>query len=404
MTRGQSIDNHADRSDPRPLIAHVVYRFGVGGLENGIVNLVNRMPESRYRHAIVALTDVTDFRTRIRRDDVAFVELHKGPGHALPLYPRLFALFRRLAPAIVHTRNLAALEATVPAWLAGVPARVHGEHGRDMGDLTGSSRRHRMIRRVYRPFVSQYVALSSDLECSLHHGAGVPTSRIARICNGVDTHRFAPAAGERRARIEGSPFQETDLWLIGTVGRLDHVKDQRSLVAAFATSVKAHPHGRRLRLVIAGDGPARGDVEAALRESGLSDRAWLAGERSDVADILRGLDCFVLPSLAEGISNTLLEAMSTGLPIVATQVGGNPELIDDARTGRLVPAGNPGRLAEAIVAYFDDRELARRHAQAARLAAVQRFSLDGMVDRYISLYERFLQRGHAAPLRAGAGG
>jgi glycosyltransferase involved in cell wall biosynthesis len=185
---------------------------------------------------------------------------------------------------------------------------------------------------------------------------------------------------------------------------MDHVKDQRSLVKAFATAVKNHPRGDRLRLVIAGEGPARNEVEAALQCEGLSDRAWLAGERSDVADLLRGLDCFVLPSLAEGISNTLLEAMSTGLPIVATRVGGNPELIDDGRTGRLVPAGDPENLAESIVAYFDDPILARRHAQAARLTAVQRFSLDGMVDRYISLYERLLQRGHLAPLRAGAGG
>src|SRR5690349_18085479 len=119
------MNSHASFVD-RPLIAHVIYRFDVGGLENGLVNLINRMPEHTYRHAIIALTEITAFRKRILRDDVQFFALHKSPGHAVPLYPKLFRLLRQLKPAIVHTRNLAALEMTIPAWAAGVGARVHG--------------------------------------------------------------------------------------------------------------------------------------------------------------------------------------------------------------------------------------------------------------------------------------
>src|SRR5262245_51833508 len=103
-----------------PLIAHVVYRFAMGGLENGVVNLVNRMSPA-FRHAVISLTDVTDFSERVTREGVRFIALGKGPGHALKLYPRMLNLFRTLQPTIVHTRNLAALEAVVPAWLAGVP-------------------------------------------------------------------------------------------------------------------------------------------------------------------------------------------------------------------------------------------------------------------------------------------
>jgi sugar transferase (PEP-CTERM/EpsH1 system associated) len=391
------------RPDPRPLIAHIVYRFGIGGLENGIVNLVNGMPESRYRHAIVALTEVTDFRARIARSDVAFVELNKGPGHALPLYPKLFSLFRRLAPAIVHTRNLAALEATVPAWLAGVRVRVHGEHGRDMGDITGSGWRRRWIRHLYRPFVTRYVAVSSELEHYLNEVVGIPGIRVERICNGVDTRRFAPAPGDCRMPIDGCPFRDPGAWLVGTVGRMDYVKDQRTLIHAFAAATRKHPRGDRMRLLIVGDGPARTEIEAALQDAKVKDRAWLPGERSDVADILRGLDCFVLPSLAEGISNTVLEAMATALPIIATRVGGNSELLDES-TACLVSAGDANAIAQALHAYFDDRSLARRHAQAARLTAVQRYSLDGMVSRYVSLYDRLLARGHALALGTDARG
>ncbi|MCX7901461.1 MAG: glycosyltransferase, partial [Burkholderiaceae bacterium] len=160
-------------SDVRPLIVHVVYRFAVGGLENGVVNLINHLPHERWRHTVVALTDVCErFRQRVQRDDVAYVSLHKPAGHGVRLYPRLFRLFRELRPAIVHTRNLAALEATVPAWAAGVPVRMHGEHGRDIDDLDGTSRKHRLLRRLYRPFVQQYVALSRDLERYLIEAIG----------------------------------------------------------------------------------------------------------------------------------------------------------------------------------------------------------------------------------------
>jgi glycosyltransferase involved in cell wall biosynthesis len=184
---------------------------------------------------------------------------------------------------------------------------------------------------------------------------------------------------------------------------MDHVKDQRALVQAFASATNAHPEGDRMRLVVVGDGPARTEIEAALRANGVTDRAWLPGERSDVADVLRGLDCFVLPSLAEGISNTLLEAMATGLPIIATQVGGNTELLDDSKAC-LVPAGDPPKIARALLTYFDDPALARRHAEAARLTAVQHYSLDGMISRYIALYDRFLRRGHAVQVHADASG
>ena len=110
----------ASNGDRRPLVAHVIYRLGIGGLENGVVNLVNRLPEARFRHAIVCLTDYTDFRRRIARPDVSVHAIHKGPGHDPGAWLRLYRLFRTLRPAVVHTRNLGCLEALLPAWLAGV--------------------------------------------------------------------------------------------------------------------------------------------------------------------------------------------------------------------------------------------------------------------------------------------
>ena len=384
-----------------PLIVHVVYRFAVGGLENGVVNLINRLPPQSWRHAVISLTDVdAAFAARLSSAAVGCVALHKAPGHAVRLYPRLVALLRELKPAIVHTRNLAALEATLPAWIAGVPARLHGEHGRDVGDLDGSSRRYQRVRRLFRPFVTRYVALSPDLASYLRERVGVPATRIDQVYNGVDTARFRPAPGGRAA-IDACPFREADHWLVGTVGRMEKVKDQINLARAFVSAVCADPEARaRLRLVLVGDGKLKREVETILESAGVRELAWFAGERADVVPLLQGLDCFVLPSLAEGVSNTILEAMACGLPVVATRVGANAELVEQDVTGRTVPAADSDALAREIGAYFTTPALARQHGQAGRRRVERRFSLERMVDDYDRVY-RGLLRTHR-PVRSAA--
>ena len=373
-----------------PLIVHVVHGFAVGGLENGLVNLVNRMPAQRWRHAIVSLTRVSSrFAERVQRPDVRFIELDKRPGHLVRDYPRLYRLFRQLRPALVHTRNLAALEATVPAWAAGVPVRIHGEHGWNREDPDGRSRRYRYVRRLYRPFVSRYVALSCHLEEYLERQVGVRTQRISQIYNGVDTERFRPA--EARQPIAGCPFADPEDFVVGWAGRMDPVKDVPGLLGAFSQALqRSAAAARRLRLVLVGDGPMRAAIEEVVARQGLRERVWLAGERADVAELMRGFDCFVLPSLGEGISNTMLEAMATRLPIVATRVGGNGELVESGMTGLLVPAGDSAALCAALLRYFADRAMARRHAKAARRVAEARFSLNRMVADYCNLYETAL--------------
>ncbi len=382
----------------RSLVMHVVYRFDVGGLENGVVNLINRMPADRFRHVVVALTQcVPSFRARIERPDTQFVSLDKPPGHGVRLYPRLYRLFREYRPAIVHTRNLAALEAVVPAAAAGVPVRVHGEHGWDVFDPAGTRTTFRLVRRLYRPFVGRYVALSGHIAQYLAEAVGVPAARIERICNGVDTVRFRPAAGGRQA-LDGAPPVPADAVLIGTVGRLQAVKDQPMLVRAVSHLVAQRARGaERLRLAIVGDGPLRDTIASEVRAGGIGDRVWLAGERADVPDVMRSLDVFALPSLGEGISNTILEAMASGLPVVATDVGGNAELIDPGRTGALAAPADHVALADALAPYVAYGDVRRRHGEAGRRCVEAGFSLDGMVDRYVALYQHMI--GAALPSR-----
>jgi sugar transferase (PEP-CTERM/EpsH1 system associated) len=244
--------------------------------------------------------------------------------------------------------------------------------------------------------VQRYVALSQDLQGYLQRRVGIAPQRIVQIYNGVDVERFAPpppvAQGARaRPAIAGCPFTAPQHWLLGTVGRMQTVKDQPLLARAFVRALVLAPALRAtLRLVLVGEGPLRAQAQAILAEAGAADLAWLPGERSDVPDVMRGLDLFVLPSQAEGISNTILEAMACACPVLATRVGGNAELIEAGLTGDLVPAGDAETMAHALVALAQDPARAARMGRAGRARVEQRFSLQAMVGAYQRLYGEVL--------------
>lgn len=377
-----------------PLVAHILYSFHIGGLENGVVNLINHMPPERYRHVIIALADCdTEFCARIRRSDVDFISLHKAPGHGVKLFPRLYRLLRQLAPAIVHTRNLAALEMTVPAWAARVPVRIHGEHGWDTSDPAGVSLKYRLLRRLHSPFVTQYIALSSQLSSYLTQGVGIGPARVTRVCNGVDVARFSAQATKADLPEVPAGFVDDAGLVFGTVGRLQAVKDQLTLVRAFRHWRDSGSEvAKKARLVLVGDGPLRAQVEAEVAAAGVSDSVWLAGARNDVPAWMAAMDCFVLPSQAEGISNTLLEAMACALPVVATDVGGNGELVLNGETGFLVPPNDPVALSGAMARVGNDAAMRQKMAVAARNRAVSQFSLEAMVEAYLAVYDGTLAR------------
>ena len=379
----------ADSDASSPLIVHVLYRLQVGGLENGVINLVNQLPPDRYRHAIVCLSEATAFRNRIQRADVAVYEMHKRPGQDPRTWKNLFQLFRRIRPTLVHTRNIGCLEAQIPAWLAGVPCRVHGEHGWDVSDPDGSNRRYQWLRRLHSPLVHRFIALSKELENYLLSRARIPATKVSRIYNGVDDRLFHAGPGDSLP----SGFADPDSIVIGTVGRMHGVKDQVTLCHAFVRLCRQLPDtAGRLRLVLIGDGPLQQSCKNLLADAGLDGQAWLPGGLEDVPELMRSLHVFVLPSQAEGISNTILEAMASGLPVVATDVGGNGELIDAGRTGLLVPPNDPDAMAEGIARYVQDSGLRLQHGENGRRRIVDRFSMAQMLSAYASVYDRLLEQ------------
>jgi sugar transferase (PEP-CTERM/EpsH1 system associated) len=233
------------------LICHVIYRLDYGGLENGLVNLVNHLPHDRFQHAIVCLAGIGAMRARIEREDVRVVSIDKRPGKDPASYARAWRVLRSLSPDVVHTRNLGTIDLQWVAWAAGVRRRLHGEHGWDATDPVGNNPHTRRIRRACRPVIQRYVAMSRDIERWLHDDIGVPSQRIRQVYNGVDACRYRPGGTLPRDWPWHQHAREA-LWVCGTVGRLDPLKNQVALVDAFAALVSQQRGGQRsLRLVIA---------------------------------------------------------------------------------------------------------------------------------------------------------
>jgi sugar transferase (PEP-CTERM/EpsH1 system associated) len=385
------------RSAAPPLVLHVIHHLHIGGMENGLVNLINNMPSASYRHAIACVEDYSDFRERITRADVEVFALHRSRIGLWRLRRELFRLCRELRPAIVHSRNQSGLDALLPARLAGVKHCVHGEHGWEATNLYGDAWKPIVLRKLHSPLVSRYVTVSKDLERFLVRRVGVAAARITHICNGVDTGRFAPAVERQRAWLPAE-FRAQALILIGTVGRLQPVKDQATLLRAFSQLVGEQPHLReRLRLLIVGGGPLETDLRSLADSLGIAALTFFTGARDNVADALQALDVFVLPSLNEGISNTLLEAMAAGIPLIASAAGGNVELIEEGLYGRFFATGDVAALSRLLSEYASDGALRQAHGRAARQAAVERFSLTSMVSRYQAVYDQV--RGQAEATR-----
>ncbi|MGH7384366.1 MAG: glycosyltransferase [Candidatus Rokuibacteriota bacterium] len=366
-------------------VVHVLDSLQVGGTENGAANLIRALERDDLRHTVVAMTTSGPVADRLPRS-VAVHCLGKRPGWDLRAVARLVALLRRLRPDAVHSRNWGAFDAVPAARLARVPVVIHGEHGREASDPAGLNPRRNRLRRAFAPLIDRYVTVSLDLGRWLAEVVRIPAARIVTIHNGVDLRRFSSDVSERGSEALGLPDGEV---VVGTVGRLDPVKDQIGLIEAFA---RLNPGAVPATLVIVGDGPCRSALEARAASLGIADRVRLLGTRSDVAALLGSFDLFVLPSLAEGISNTILEAMATGLPVVATRVGGNPELVEHGVTGSLVSVGDRDELATTLAAYLSDPHLRLLQGKAGRGRASEHFALERMAARYLELYAALIQR------------
>jgi sugar transferase (PEP-CTERM/EpsH1 system associated) len=387
--------------DERPrLVVHVVDALDAALAESSLLNLIRHLPPERYRHAIVCMHDRFGHHAGVREHGVEVVNLHKRTGSDPLHYVRMFGVLRALRPDLVHTRDGAGLPAQVVAALAGVKLRVHAEHGRGAAEA-GRGVGTRLLRRLLCPLVDHYIAASSDLEEWLVESVGAEPARVSQIASGVDSVQFHPRLGPSAA--VGPPgFMHDGAFVVGSVGRMDAAGNHTTLVEAFLRLIASpHPAHQRLRLLLVGDGPERAECQALLHRAGAAARAWLPGARADVPQLLRAMDLFVLPARAEDRSGAILQAMATGLPVVAAAVGGNTELVHPGFTGILVPPMSTELLAAAIADYCRIPDMAARHGARARSQVIARHSMPAMARDVLAVYDALT--GGEAPGRVRGG-
>ena len=375
-----------------PLVAHIIYALGTGGLENGLINIINRTPPDRYRHVIICLTNADDFANRITLPGIQVIQLHKPAGQNFRVFWDLWKTLRTLRPDVVHTRNLASLEMQLVTLLMPGIKRVHGEHGRDIHDLDGTNKKYNLLRKAMQPFVHRYIAVSRDLLQWLKHTVAIPEKKLRQIYNGVDAGKFSPRQDDAKLGDLAPPgLLPENAVVVGTVGRLAEVKNQQLLIEAVGYLFTKRPILRgTLRLVLVGDGPLKLQLVGRVKQLGLSDVVWFTGDRNDVPTLMQLMDIFILPSLAEGISNTLLEAMASGLPVIATSVGGNVELIDEGVNGRLVPVNNVVAMADAVAELVDDPILRQSMGKKGLALVRTTFNWEKTVADYLAVYDTLL--------------
>ena len=358
-------------------------------MEYGVIKLANRGDRSRVLTGVCSTREADSTIRNLLHPEVPYFQCRGREGNDPSVVAGLYRIFRQFRPDVVHTHSWGTLiEGMLAARFAGVPRLVHGEHG------TLQTRPYqRWIQRFAWGRADRLLSVSTRLAERLARDVGFPRSRMLTIRNGVDLDRFATSdrAAARQALEVGR-----DVIAVGTVGRLVPVKDHPTLLAAFALTLTREP---RAMLYLAGDGPLRASLVAQAAALGIGERVVFLGHRPDVERVLAALDIFVLSSVSEGMSNTILEAMASGLPVVATAVGGADELVVSGRTGLLVPPADAARFADALTSLAVDSARRAEMGAAARQRAVAEFSLQQMIANYERLYTA-LRDGtvaHAAP-------
>ena len=390
VRRGAPVNRPAPAGTPEPRIRvlHVLATLLPGGTEISVLRLVSALNPSRYQVEVAWL-----------RGEPALAEDFRAAGiDVVPMAMRgkidpacLLRLRRHVARGrfdVVHTHmDVADFYGALAGRLGGARCVVASKHAPDEFRTRRTWKRYPFmaLERLAYAMEDAVIVVSEAQASFLESAERLPRRKMVVIGHGIDG--VSPSASRPVAmRAPGLPAFDP---LVGAVGRLSHEKGQVVLLRALPAILAAFP---RAGLVLAGDGPSRPELESEARRLGISEHAVFLGFRGDVPALLGAFDLFVQPSMYEGFGISLLEAMAAGLPIVASRVGGIPEIVEDGTTGVLVPPQRPEALAAAIVGLLRDRDEARRLGEAAARSARERHSLQSVAAKVDALYREILER------------
>ncbi len=357
---------------------HLIQGLEIGGLEIMVVNLLERLGQGRYQPAICCFDSLGDLAEPLPEQGIDVHLLKRRPGVDIRYIFKLASFLRQMETQILHLHNPTAFfYGTLAGKLARVPCIVYTEHGRDFS----SSWKVKFTNGILSRLVNKVVAVAEFGRRYLVADEGIAEQKTITIHNGIDAERFGAEYDANALRSELG-LEKRQL-VIGIVARLDPIKNHKALIKAMKKVADRLPEAV---LLVVGDGPLRRELESLSTALGLEARVRFLGARSDVPELMNLLDLFVLCSHSEGLSLTLIEASAAARPIVATDVGGNSEVVENKVNGLLVPADDPEALATAILALLQDKERLSVMGKAGRQKFEREFTLEGMVQAYEKLY------------------
>lgn len=382
-----------------PLVLHVIDRLGEGRMARGLVDIIKHTPPGTVRHAVLCLRGADEAsRQRLAETTAPLHDLGGSARLGLRDLLRLGGLLRRLRPGILHSHEAPTVGLAPLAALAGVPVRIHAEHGRDgLADRRGGWW-DKAFRRLADPLVHRHIAASHDIRTWMTQAIGLPAAKVCLIYDGIDGHLFRPfsrsSKEDRRAVLPIGLAPDPDHIVIGLLGdhgngggRREHV----DLADAFIALLDMVPRGRhRLRLVMDGENAAIDAAWTRLRAAGAAGLAWAPDDSLDRLRLFQAFDIVALPGPAAGVPEGILRAMACGLPVVAADAGGAPDLIAPGHTGALAPPGDPLALARGLAPYALRPHMRQAHGAAGRARIDNTFSLETTVDLVLDLYAEAL--------------
>ncbi|HQX51553.1 MAG TPA: glycosyltransferase [Planctomycetaceae bacterium] len=381
-------------TDERPTVCHVIHALGVGGAEV-LVDQMVRLLSDEFRCVVAVLDEIGEIGERLQRDGFIVEHLHRQPGIDRGCARRLREFADREGAKILHAHQYTPFfQAMLSRGLLGRRPVVFTEHGRHFPDLP--SRKRAVVNRLMLRSCDRLIGCGGAVRQALIDNEGLPESRIEVIYNGVDLQALGKSSPNARARIRAEFGYEATDFVAVLVARLHELKDHQTALRAIDQARKSIPG---LRLLLVGEGDERPPISQTIRERGLQGVVTLAGTRKDIADLLAASDIFLMSSISEGIPLTVIEAMAAHRPVVATAVGGLPELVEHGVTGFLAPPRDHAALAAGLVQLYSDCELRERMANLAARRAEEKFSLDGMLNNYRNVYHEVLTPNSRRSLR-----
>jgi sugar transferase (PEP-CTERM/EpsH1 system associated) len=371
-------------AEKRIKILHVLDSLGVGGMERVVIDVVNGLDSAAFAQTVCCFSRKGE-AAHLLPMGAACIDLGKGANadHLMPL--KIAAVIRERQPQIIHTQSWSGIDTAIALLFERGPRLVHSEHGRNLPYIHFEPLIRKVARRCLYHRADAVFTISHEVRDFYCRETGFPVDRMSVIPNGIEPRRIGISAGSNRRAVRRELGICDDDFVIGTVARLDQTKDTMTLTRAFTRLYRAEQEPK-LKLLVVGDGDQKVDIQNYVNEQRLGQRVIFTGLRHDVPRLLGAMDLFALSSLSEGMPITVLEAMCASLPVVATNVGALPELVEEGVTGFLVEPKNVVALAERLSRLYQKRELALDLGMTGRRKVEREFSLVQMLERYADLY------------------